>query len=175
MSDAKIYGESLHALAKEERISKEILRELKNLNALFKEHPDYVKIFDSPQIPRRELMKILNEDFFGKVNGYLLNFIKLLSEKHMVHCLDECFREFERHYNEDNNIRVVRVTTAKPMSETLAARLVKRMEEKTGGQIILKRKIDQSLVGGIIIKTDDMSIDASVVNELNTMRQKIAN
>ena len=175
MSDARIYGESLYELAKDEKISEEILSELKKLNTLFKEHPDYVKILDSPQIPRRELMSILNEDFFGRANGYMLNFIKLLSEKHMVHCLDECLKEFERQYNRYNNIRVVHVTTAKPMSETLAARLVKKLEKKTGGKIILKHKIDHSCIGGIIIKTDNMSIDASVINELNTLRKTIAN
>lgn len=175
MVAAKTYGESLHSLAKEQGKAKEILSELRYIAALFKEHPDYVKILDSPQIARDELMEILNEDFFGKVNRYTLNFLKLLCEKHMVHCIDECFKEYEKQYNRDNNIKIVRVTTAKPVSEALIEKLAARLEEKTGGKIVLKRKVDESCIGGIIIETDGMKIDSSVKTELESMKKALVN
>ena len=173
MLTAKTYGESFHSLAKEQGIAKEILSELRYVSALFREHPDYVNILDSPQIARSELMEILNEDFFGKVNRYTLNFLKLLCEKHMVHCIDECFKEYEKQYNKYNNIRIVSVTTAKPVSEELVEKLAKRLEEKTGGKIVLKRKIYESCIGGIIIETDGMKIDSSVKTELENIKQSL--
>lgn len=175
MSEAKIYGESLHTLAKEEKISGEILSEFTHLMQLFKEYPDYIKILDSPQLTHRELEKMLDEDFSGRLNRYMLNFLKLLSEKHMVHCINECFKEYERQYNKDNNIKTVFVTTAKPLSEANAEKLIKKLEERTGGKIILKKQVDESCIGGIIIKTDDMCIDSSVKGELERMRQSIIN
>lgn len=170
MSNAKIYGSSLHTLAKEEELSEKILSELREISTLFKEHPDYVKILDSPQIARDELMKILDEDFFGKVSRYMLNFLKLLSEKRMVHCINECFTEYEKLYNEDNNIKVVNVTTAKHVSEELIEKIKRKLEEKTGGKIVIKRKVDESCIGGIIIETDGISIDSSIKKELDKMK-----
>lgn len=172
---AKTYGESLYSLGKEQDKAEEILSELRYISSLFKEHPDYVKILDSPQIARSELMEILNEDFFGKVNRYTLNFLKLLCEKRMVHCIDECFKEYEKQYNKDNNIRIVSVTAAKPLSEELLDKLVQRLEQKTGGKIVLKRKIDESCIGGIIIETDGMKIDSSVKSELDGMKKALVN
>lgn len=175
MSVSTTYGESLHSLAKEEGMAEEILSELKYISSLFKEHPDYVKILDSPQINRDELMEILNQDFFGKVNKYTLNFLKILCEKHMVHHIDDCFKEYERLYNEDNNIKVVNITTAKPVSETIVEKLVTKLEEKTGGRIVLKRRVDERCIGGIIIEMDGMQIDSSVKSELSNLKRTLIN
>ncbi len=170
---SKTYGESLHSLAKEEGMADEILSDLRYLSEMLDEHPDYVKILDSPQIERDELMEILDQDFFGRVNKYTLNFLKLLTEKHMVHHLDDCFKEYERLYNSDNNIKVVNVTTAKPMSETLLNKLISKLEEKTGGKIVLKKRVDESCIGGIIIESDGMRIDSSVKSELSNLKKAL--
>lgn len=107
MSVPQTYGASLYDLAKDEGMSREILLELEGIVSLFNEHPAYVKILDAPQIERDDLMEILNEDFLGKVNRYVLNFLKLLSEKHSVHHIGECFKTYEKLYNEDNSIKLL--------------------------------------------------------------------
>lgn len=169
----KTYGQSLYELAKEEQTEEQILAELKSISLLFREHPDYVKILDSPQIARKELMTILNDDFFGNVNRYTLNFLKLLCEKHMVHYLEECLKEYERLYNKENNIHIVNVTTAKPLGQGVLASLIKKLEEKTGGKIVLKKRVDESCIGGIIIETEGSRIDASIKSSLENMKQAI--
>lgn len=118
-------------------------------------------------------MEILNEDFFGKVHRYTMNFLKLLCEKHMVHYLDECLSEYERLYNKENNIHIVNITTAKPMKEELLTRLVRKLEKKTGGKIVLKKHIDESCIGGIIIETDENRIDTSIRSGLEDMKRAL--
>ncbi len=173
VKSAKAYGASLLSLAGEERVEEQILNELNSILVLFRTHPDYVKILDSLQIAHGELMEILNEDFFGKVHRYTLNFLKLLSEKHMLHYLDECLNEYERLYNMENNIQVVNVTTAKPLKKEILSQLIQKMEKKTGGKIILKEHIDESCIGGIIIETDESRIDASIKSGLENMKQSL--
>lgn len=173
MSKANIYGESFYTLAEKEGMADEILSELKSITELFKEHPDYVKILDSPQIEKDELMGILNEDFFGKVNRYTLNFLKLLCEKRMVHHIEECLEEYEKLYNEYNHIKVVSVTTARPMGEKLVEKLVEKLEAKTGGRIVLKKRVDESCIGGIIIETDGKRIDSSIKSELSDLKRTL--
>lgn len=173
MSEAKIYGKSLHEVASEEGMAEEILSELLSIAELFRENPDYVKILDSPRIDRDELMEILNQDFFGRVKKYTLNFLKMLCEKRMVHHIDECVREYERLYNEDNNIKVVNVTTAKPMKEEIVNKLITKLEEKTGGNIVLKRRVDESCIGGIIIEMDGKQIDSSVKSGLGRIKKAL--
>lgn len=128
MSAPQTYGASLYDLAKDEGMSREILVDLAGIVSLFNEHPAYVKILDAPQIERDDLMEILNEDFLGKVNRYVLNFLKLLSEKHSVHHIGECFKTYEKLYNEDNSIKIVNVTTAKPIGKHLEEKLLQKLE-----------------------------------------------
>lgn len=173
MSEAKIYGKSLHEVASEEGMAEEILSELLSIAELFRENPDYVKILDSPQIDRDELMEILNQDFFGRVKKYTLNFLKMLCEKRMVHHIEECVKEYERLYNEDNNIKVVNVTTAKPIKEEIVNKLITKLEEKTGGRIVLKRRVDESCIGGIIIEMDGRRIDSSVKSGLGQIKKAL--
>ena len=83
MSAPQTYGASLYDLAKDEGMSREILVDLEGIVSLFNEHPAYVKILDAPQIERDDLMEILNEDFLGKVNRYVLNFLKVVLKMHV--------------------------------------------------------------------------------------------
>lgn len=175
MSIAELYGESFLELAHEEGIADIILSDLSDIAALFKKHPEYVKILDSPRIDKDELMKILNDDFFGKINHYTLNFLKLLCEKHIVHHLAECLEAYEDLYNKYNNIKTVNITTARPLGEDIVKRLVEKLEARTGGKIAVKKRIDESCIGGIIIEMDGKRIDASVKSELLNIRQALIN
>lgn len=175
MSNAKLYGKALHTLAEEEGIAKELLLDLRGVTLAFKQHPDYVKILDSPMIEREDLMKILNEDFFGRINKYTLNFIKILCEKRMVHSLEECLEEYEVLYNERHNIKIAKVTTAKPLSAALADKLKKRLEEKTGSEITLQERVDEGCIGGIIIEVDGKQADLTIQTELKNLKEALIN
>ena len=164
MSAPQTYGASLYDLAKDEGMSREILVDLAGIVSLFNEHPAYVKILDSPQIERDDLMEILNEDFLGKVNRYVLNFLKLLSEKHSVHHIGECFKTYEKLYN---------VTTAKPIGKHLEEKLLQKLEKKTGGKVVLKMHVDKKCIGGIIIETDGIRIDSSIKSGLEDLKKAL--
>lgn len=166
-----VYGESIYSLAKDEGIEDKVLDELKGLSALFRENPDYVKILDSPRIDKKELMEILDTDFVSSVDRYTLNFVKVLSERHIVHTLDKCTEEYERLYNMDKNILVVIVTTAKPLNDDMTEKLAKKLEDKTGKRIILEKKTDKDIIGGIIIETDNVRIDKSLKNSLDEIKK----
>ena len=173
MSAPQTYGASLYDLAKDEGMSREILVDLAGIVSLFNEHPAYVKILDSPQIERDDLMEILNEDFLGKVNRYVLNFLKLLSEKHSVHHIGECFKTYEKLNNEDNSIKIVNVTTAKPIGKHLEEKLLQKLEKKTGGKVVLKMHVDKKCIGGIIIETDGIRIDSSIKSGLEDLKKAL--
>ncbi|MDO5397967.1 MAG: F0F1 ATP synthase subunit delta [bacterium] len=98
MREKRFYSELLRTAARNEGISGKISDDFRNLRYLFDKNPDYVRILDSPYIPRGELMRILNEEAFLKMDRYMIDFLRLLSGMHMVHCVNECFREYEMYY-----------------------------------------------------------------------------
>ena len=78
---ARVYGGSLYELAQEEHLEEEILSEMKEIRALFRENPEYPRLLSEPSIPRKERIGLIDAAFGSQAEPYLVNFIKLLCEK----------------------------------------------------------------------------------------------
>ena len=76
-----VYGQALYSLALEESLTGEILGQLAVLDDSFRENPDFIRLLSSPNLSKQERCAILDDSFRGKVNGYVLNFMKILTEK----------------------------------------------------------------------------------------------
>lgn len=64
------------------------------------------------------------------------------------------------------------VTTAVPLSGDLEKRVLKEVTKLTGNKVILKNKIDETIVGGFILRIGDLQYDASIANKLNTIKRE---
>ena len=64
------------------------------------------------------------------------------------------------------------VTTAVPLSGDLEKRVLKEVSKLTGNKITLKNKVDESIVGGFILRIGDLQYDASISNKLSTIKRE---
>ena len=80
-AQASVYGQALYVLAKDENCDRQILEELSTLDKSFSEEPDYLRLLSAPNLPKEERCRILDTAFRGKVHPYVLNFLKILTEK----------------------------------------------------------------------------------------------
>ena len=85
-----VYGQGLYALAKEEGLEEVIMEQLQVLDACFGEQPDYLKLLSSHDLPKQERTALLDEGFRHKVHLYVLNFLKLLTEKSYIRQFGDC-------------------------------------------------------------------------------------
>ena len=100
----RAYGQGLYALAKEEHLEEEILQQLRVLAECFDAEPDYLKLLSSHDLPKQERLSILDRDFGGKVHGYVLNFMKILTEKGYMRSFADCAKAYRDAYNADHGI-----------------------------------------------------------------------
>ena len=171
---AKIYGGALYDLAVEEGRAGQILREMTMLDAAFEAEPGYVYLLSAPSISKAERCGILQEGFGGKIDGYLLNFLKILCENGTMRQFSGCVREFRRRYNEANGILEVRAVTAVPMDEALTEKLRGRLGEITGKHIELACAVDPACLGGVLLEMDGQQMDGTVQHRLDTIRRQLA-
>ena len=166
------YAHSLFSLAEEENILDEIFEELTVISGIFKENPDYVVLLDSPTVNSEERCSLIDEAFkdFGE---YVRNFLKILCEKKYIHIFGECVKEYEKQYNKKLGIEKVTAITAVPLSDTLREKLIKKLEKETGKKIKLELKVDKSILGGIILRTENSQTDASVRARLEDIRTQL--
>lgn len=101
------------------------------------------------------------------------NFVRLLKEHGDLNKLDEIEKEFYSYDREARGIREANVTSAKPLSLTDEEKLIKDLNAHVGGQVELKKNVDEGLVGGIVVRVGDELIDGSVKNSLEELRRKL--
>ena len=61
MSAANVYAGALYELAKEDGSAKALLPQLESVSKLVSENPGYVKLISSPEIPKEERLKLLEQ------------------------------------------------------------------------------------------------------------------
>ena len=171
---ARVYGGALYDLAQEEQRSDRILEELRALRAAFAQEPAFIRLLATPSISKEERCDILDQSFRGKIDGYLLNFMKILCRKGSIRAFGDCALEFQRRYNEDHGILEVRAVTAVAMDEALRARLQDRLAEITGKRIELSCRVDPGCLGGVRLEMDGKQIDGTVAQRLETLRRQLA-
>ena len=97
----QVYGGSLYDLAREEGLTAEIGEELRQIIALFDGEPDYWRFLSTLSISKDERCKALDEAFKGRIQPYLLNFLKILCENGTMGSLKGCAQEYRRRFNEE--------------------------------------------------------------------------
>ena len=79
-----VYGQALYSLAVSENLSKDILDQLQVLSAGFNQEPKYIRLLSAPNISKAERCQIIDDSFRDVVHPYVLNFLKILTEKGYV-------------------------------------------------------------------------------------------
>ena len=132
---ARVYGGSLYELAAEEHLEEEILSEMKEIRALFRENSEYPRLLSEPSIPRKERIGLIDAAFGSQAEPYLVNFIKLLCEKNLLREFGGCQEAFQRRYYAAHNIAEAVVTSAASLSKEQEELLKKKTgnnERKNG-------------------------------------------
>ena len=85
-----VYAQGLYSRAKEESCEKAILDQLLVLEKAFVQEPDFLRLLSSPNLSKDERCSILDSSFRDKVHPYVLNFMKILTEKGYVRHFPQC-------------------------------------------------------------------------------------
>ena len=168
------YGTALFLLAKETGSTEEIKYDLTAAVKAMEKAPEYTKILDTPAIAKEEKIKLSDEAFRG-LSEYVVNLIKMLSEKHSVKALPEILKTYITLYNEDMGIEEVEAVTAKPMSESQLQAMKKKLEGMTGKTVIIKNTVDPTILGGVKLRYEGKQVDASVKTRLDGFAESLRN
>lgn len=165
-----VYGESLYELAKAESLSQRIGEELAVLQQSFRQEPDFIRLLGTPSLTKAERCRILDEGFRGKVHPYVLNFMKILTEKGYMRHFSDCCDAYTQHFDQDNGIVRVSAVTAVPLTPQQEQRLKEKLERITGKEIKLHNRIDPAVLGGVRLDYDGQRLDDTVSHRLDAIR-----
>ncbi len=168
-----VYGQGLYALAKEEGLEETVLQQLQALDAAFSQEPTFLKLLVSANMPKQERTRILDEGFRGKVHIYVLNFLKLLTEKGYIRHFSACYRAYREQYNAEQGILEVSAVAAIALTESQKERLTEKLAAITGKKIDLICKVDPAVLGGIRLSYDGKQVDGTVKGRLEAVNKAL--
>lgn len=169
-----VYGQALYDLAQEEGLDDIIWQQLQTLQQCLAAEPEYLTLLSTPQLPKPERCRLLDESM-GTAHPYLLNFMKLLAEKGHIRQFADCFRSYRQCYYRDNHILPVTAVTAIALSPAQSTKLQEKLGTITGKTILLTNKVDAQTLGGIRLEYDGKQVDDTIAHRLDSVRQLLKN
>ena len=169
----RTYGDALYALACEAGAEESWLQQVQAVQSLLRENPDYLRLLADPSLPKPERRALLDSCFSGRLEQYLLNFLKLLCDKEKIRSYPDCARQFTLRYNVDHNILEVTAYSAVALTEAQKAALTGKLQTMTGKTVQLACRLDPSLLGGLRLEYDGKLIDGSVRTQLRRMQESL--
>lgn len=147
-----------------------VLQQLKEIVNEMDSNKDFLKVIKNPQISKMNKKRIFRELFETSIEHELMNFLLLTIDKERILYLKEKYEQFRQIYLAANNIITAEVKSAIPLSNIERENLKIILEKKYNKIVMIKQKIDESLIGGVIIRIGDEIIDGSIKNKLDEIR-----
>ncbi len=109
----------------------------------------------------------------GTASGPVQNLIQLLLRRGRIEELGRVAAEFRRLDDRRQGITHASVTSAAPLTPDEIRALTARLEATTGGRVVLDTAVDESLLGGLVVRVGDRLIDGSVRGRLERLRNQL--
>ncbi len=171
---AKRYAKALLDVGREDGNYDRYGKELRQFADLCVSNKEFLAILSSPVFSLDERMKILNEildkaDFSETVK----NFLRVLLERKRINRVVEIAEYYSMLRDELLGIARAKIITARPISKKTFNRLIKALEKFTSKKIEAETEIDESIIGGVIVKIGNLILDGSITAQLEGLKESI--
>jgi F-type H+-transporting ATPase subunit delta len=170
---AEVYSRALFEVAKEHGVLDRVRDELGQFADALGQDRDLQVFFFSPYFSSEEKRDGVDR-VVTEADERLVNFLKLLAERHRMPVIFRIRRAFEALWADEHKLLPVTVTSAVELDEGLVQEIGKRIEEQTGRQVELSSNVDPDVLGGLVVRVGNMVLDASVRNRLEQLRKQVA-
>ncbi|MCB1165684.1 MAG: ATP synthase F1 subunit delta [Leptospiraceae bacterium] len=179
MSEEKIgnlYAEALLDLAGDKAVDVE--DELQSVNKALHQEPMVWKFFAAPVIEDGQKLELLKKVLKGNVSDLLYNFLGTLCAKERFHNLPEVVSAYSRILDHRMGRKTIILESAIELNEPVIDEIRNALKDYFKTEIVVEPRIKPSLLGGIVVRSDDLQIDTSLLSRLkrletNLLTQKI--
>jgi len=167
-----VYGKALLSIGEKSNSTESLMNELNSLVIeVLPRLPKLKRILESPRIPFRDKSALIDRVFQDRASREFLHFLKVLTRNGRFDCLRAVQHAANRMFNESTGRIEATLTTATPIDDALKNQVAERLSARLNKQVILKSRIDESIVGGMVIRIGDTVYDASLANQLDQVRR----
>lgn len=168
---AKRYAKALIELAAERDILQLMDTDMRHISASVDENPELRLLLQNPII-NSEVKKDALLGFYGDRSQLSLDTIRVLVENKRIELLQGVADQYIILHEQLKQEDVAEVTTAVAIDKPLEEKLLQKLNTITGNTVTLKNTIDESILGGFILRIGDIQYNASIANKLENLRRE---
>lgn len=167
------FAMALLDLGEESGQSAEYLEQLSELNRIYQDNPDLIKLMNAPTVDNTAKKEVLSNLFTGSLNETVMHFLQILVQHRMAGKIPEIFEDYTKLYNQAKGIEKVKVTSAAPLDEAQTASLLEMLKKKLNHEIQLELAVDPALIAGLRIETETRTLDNSYAARLGKLKEQL--
>ena len=175
MKGSKIAGRYATALLEisiEQNKLEQVLGDMKYLLEVNNETLDFQLLLDSPVVKGDKKIAIFGE-LFGQFEEVTTSFVKLITNNGRESYLPSIAEAFDAQVKEYKGIVPITIISATTLENSTRDIIISKVEKSVTGQLEITELIDESLIGGFIVRMGDKQIDASVASQFNELKQRL--
>ncbi|MCW8924593.1 MAG: F0F1 ATP synthase subunit delta [Gammaproteobacteria bacterium] len=130
---------------------------------------DMAALLENPQTGNEQKAELMLKVVSASLNAQQQNLVKLMAENGRLKVLPEVAEQFEVFRAEAEGKIDAEVTSAFPLSSEQEASITSTLKAKLGREVTITTTIDESLIGGVVIKAGDTIIDGSMKSQLESL------
>ena len=169
------YGDALFELAVEESKVDVLYEEAMAVVQSFNDNTELSSFLNHPKVSIDNKKQTI-EDIYGKfMSKDMVSFLSIIVEKGRYDSIVSIMEYFLERVKEYKKIGVAYVTSARELSEAQKeAVLAKLLATTDYVSFEMNYKIDESLIGGLVIRIKDRVVDSSIKTKLFELKRNLA-
>jgi F-type H+-transporting ATPase subunit delta len=170
---AHAYANALFEVGKEKGKLDSLREQLAQFTAALDGNRDLQVFFFSPYFSSAEKIDGAKRAIEG-ADPEFLNFLELLIEKGRMPEIFRIRREFEELWKHENRRIDVTVTSAVELDPAVVGKIGEEIQRQTGQEVDLASRVDEDILGGVVLQVGNMVLDASIRSRLEKLRKSVA-
>lgn len=167
---ASRYAKALLELSKENNALDAVEQSAQEFRAMMETSPELVDMLESPILSRKaqsdSMAAVAQAAGFHKIFS---NTLALMAEKRRLNIVSDVLNAFDDMLRLERNEEKVEVISAVALTDEQQQKIAKAAETKLGKKVLLTSSIDESLIGGLVIKIGSTMIDSSLKGKLSQL------
>ena len=166
------YAKATLSLALDQGNASVIDQDMVNVMDVCSTNQNLVDFLDNPVISIESKVETVFKVFSSLSEGSK-NLVNILAANNRIDLFDQVAEQFIALHQIQQGKQKAVVTTAVPLSPALEKTILNKAKELSSATLILNNVVDPSIIGGFILRIGDLQYNASVVNQLDTLKRQL--
>lgn len=168
------YATAIFELAKDGKSLKALEGDVEALSAVLSENADFADLISSPVYARDEQARAISA-IAGKMglSDIVTNALGLMATKRRLFVLPQLLRALSAMIADEKGEVTADVAAAKALTKAQSDKLAKTLKASIGKTVKINATVDESLIGGLVVKVGSKMIDTSIRSKLNALQNSM--